>query len=282
MSILTSNRILQKGDQYNDGGAWKPVPEKELGLQIIFSKLKKYQLRRPSEKDFPTAPTAEGNLKQAAQDRRKPDAVRKEHDHGITAVSGQPMPTPDTDESCLAGQGTGADNGAERGGKPISQDSVGRESKQNAANAESEQVARPLVAQGPGERSEPPEASAAEIERAGLPTVVSTKAHKIEATYDSTGPAPFPPKIPDPNATAIKIKFPGLGAMKDLPVWTGRNGTFNGYGINLTRLNGLGGMMTDRVMLTPIGKRGEGNCIIEFPVSIIPQLIDWLEKQTTK
>ena len=246
MSILTPNRILEKGDQYNEGGAWKPVPKEELGLQIIFSKLKKYQLRRPSEKDFPTAPTAEGNLKQAAQDRRKPDAVRKEHDREIPQLAAS--------RSELSPGG--ADNGAERGGKPISQDSVGRESKQNAANAESEQVARPLVARGPGERSEEmPEASAAEIERAGLPTVVSKKAHAVEES--------------DPSAIRIKFPPPKTGVLDEQPIWTGRNGTFQGYGLDLTCFDG-------KVMISPIGKRGPGNCTIQFPISTIPELVDWL------
>jgi hypothetical protein len=234
MSTLTPNRILQKGDQWNDNGTWKPVPKEELGLQIIFSKLKKHELRRPSEKD-----------------------------------------------------------------KTISQD----RGEHPSANAESEQVARPAVARGAGERSEPldchvPEPiGKTEVERAGLPTVVSKKAHEEEAPeYHAPPVTPLPPPKPllretetekviakaklliGASSDKTKIKFPGLGAMTYQPIWTGRNGTFNGYGIDLMRLD-------DRVMVTPIGKRGVGNCLIEFPVTIIPQLIDWLAQQykrTTK
>src|ERR1044071_9251104 len=60
MNTLTPNRILQKGDEYRDNGSWKPVPKEEIGLQVMFSKLKKHELRRPSEappkKTFPAAP----------------------------------------------------------------------------------------------------------------------------------------------------------------------------------------------------------------------------------
>jgi hypothetical protein len=254
MSTLTPNRILQKGDQYNDNGAWKPVPKEELGLQIIFSKLKKHELRRPSEKDFPVA----GGL--------TPE--------GMALKSS--------------------------GRKPISQDS----GEHPSANAESEQVARPVVARGTGERSlvkvidqygeSTKLVSKAEVERAGLPTVVSKKAHEAPE-YHAPPVTPLPPpkpllretetekvvakaKLIGASSDKTKIKFPGLGAMTYRPIWTGRNGTFNGYGIDLMRLD-------DRVMVTPIGKRGVGNCLIEFPVTIIPQLIDWLAEQykgTTK
>jgi hypothetical protein len=57
------------------------------------------------------------------------------------------------------------------------------------------------------------------------------------------------------------------------PLWTGRNGTFHGYAIACAPMN------PDKIILQPVGKRGVGNCMIEFPKAIIPQLVDWLLQQ---
>ena len=55
MNTLTKNRILEKGDEYKSPkGNWLPVPDKDVGLQIMFSPYT--EVRRPSE-----APTASGD-----------------------------------------------------------------------------------------------------------------------------------------------------------------------------------------------------------------------------
>jgi hypothetical protein len=59
-------------------------------------------------------------------------------------------------------------------------------------------------------------------------------------------------------------------------IWTGRNGTFKAVAVNLHRLPGnmLDG---DIIRIVPVGKRGAAkNALIEFPVSAIPAIIDWL------
>lgn len=57
-----------------------------------------------------------------------------------------------------------------------------------------------------------------------------------------------------------------------IPTWMGRNGLFNAKGVYLTR-------MGDLIRITPRGMRGVGNCHIEFPMSAIPKVIEWLDKQ---
>lgn len=115
-----------------------------------------------------------------------------------------------------------------------------------------------------------------------LPTVVSTKAHtKPErrphikmpeaivlavAAFDPTVVKPLPSVVAAcAPSIAIDIKEPGN-------IWIGRNGTFNmtGLGLNMTNKG-------ESVQIKPIGKRGLAkNALIEFPASIIPQVIDWL------
>jgi hypothetical protein len=61
MNTLTKNRIIEKGDEFrHKDGRWMPVPDKNVGLQIMFSEYK--EVRRPSEtppKDFPAPVLAE-------------------------------------------------------------------------------------------------------------------------------------------------------------------------------------------------------------------------------
>jgi hypothetical protein len=59
--------------------------------------------------------------------------------------------------------------------------------------------------------------------------------------------------------------------------WTGRNGTFKARALNLHKLphSGTDGM----IRVVPQGKRGAAkNAMIEFPVSIIPQVIEFLKE----
>ena len=47
MNTLTKNRILENGDEYLSGREWKPVPARDWGMQIMFTKYA--QVRRPRE-----------------------------------------------------------------------------------------------------------------------------------------------------------------------------------------------------------------------------------------
>lgn len=58
MNLLTKNRILEKGDEYKTpSGDWKLVPDKDVGLQIMFSPYT--EVRRPSEAP---AKSGDGNV----------------------------------------------------------------------------------------------------------------------------------------------------------------------------------------------------------------------------
>jgi hypothetical protein len=240
MNTLTPNRILQKGDEYRDNGKWKPVPENDCGLQVMFTSYA--EVRRPTETPFVHG--------------------------GAPAIK-------------------------------VSPDSVATaKAAPNAAKAESEKSPVPTHS-GTGD---PHSASY-------LPTVVSKKAHKTglptvdecakaimdaaiahagkpsretpETSKDATTEVAKSPASPTPSYSAngsIKITFPkpdptDLIAMSGQPLWTGRNGTFTGYGLEAMTVN-------TNVMFSPIGKRGVGNCAIQFPKAIIPQLVDWLQRQT--
>ena len=54
MTTLTKNRILEAGDEYRFNGEWKPVPEKDIGLQIMFTTYA--EVRRPTEQPPPKKP----------------------------------------------------------------------------------------------------------------------------------------------------------------------------------------------------------------------------------
>lgn len=97
-------------------------------------------------------------------------------------------------------------------------------------------------------------------EASGLPLYVPKKGEKMV-----TVGAGF-----SPSNDIVKIKFPKTTTP---PIWTGRNGTFNGYGLDLMQI------ADEVVMLSPIGKRGVGNACIQIPISVIPQLVDWLSQQ---
>jgi hypothetical protein len=131
-----------------------------------------------------------------------------------------------------------------------------------------------------------------EIVDAGLPTFVSRKAHLSGVTVSKTGliekihktlretpetskadstEVAKSPASPTPPAYA-EITFPA-GAPRT--IWTGRNGTFNSVAVNLHRYKG-----TDVCAIIPQGKRGVAkNAIIEFPITAIPQMIDFLKRQ---
>jgi hypothetical protein len=212
MNALTKNRIIEPGDEYLIDGHWKPVTEKLIGLQVMFSGLT--QVRRPSE----TISSLDG-------DKLALDAARK--------------------------------FAAERS-KPISPDSGERP----AAKAEKEKTPVPTPS-GTGDHSS-----------SYLPTVVSHKAHS-----EGTIPAgPIEKAIEKAKASASvsqskEVRFPA--SKYCYPIWTGRNGTFDCKAINLHRIKEL-------IAIVPQGKRGAGNCIIEFPVAVIPEIVEWLKEQQDK
>jgi hypothetical protein len=216
MNTLTSNRILQKGDEYLDKGNWKAVPEKDFGIQVMFSKYS--QVRRPSEpehKQISPAPAVSPSRAAKAE---------------LSQVS--------------AGKG-----------EPISPDRA-------AIPAKAEGDSKPGPSRlGPGERLSPTRALLETVLHSAPPCTLTrptetekaiTKAKRIGAT----------------NGDPLNIKF----SPKDKTSWTGRNGTFGGYGLCMNRLG-------DTIAIEPVGKRGVGNCLIEFPVACIPQIISWLNKQ---
>jgi hypothetical protein len=105
------------------------------------------------------------------------------------------------------------------------------------------------------------------------PTIVVSSLKKLrekpETSKDATTEVAKSPASPTPFT---EIKFPA-GSPKT--IWTGRNGTFNSLGVELERKSG-----TDICAIVPQGKRGTAkNAIIEFPVSAIPQIVDFLTKQ---
>lgn len=71
---------------------------------------------------------------------------------------------------------------------------------------------------------------------------------------------------------AIDITFQSESPRCD---WLGRNGQFVASGVSLTRTS------AETIMIEPRGKRGTiGRCLIEFPLSAIPQITEFLNKQT--
>lgn len=112
-----------------------------------------------------------------------------------------------------------------------------------------------------------------------LPTVVSRKAHiktlvKAAASKRlSSGkiPAKFGPKI-TPLPTSLSLTYADTDPSC---IWTGRNGTFIARALNM-HVTGDGKV----IQIVPQGKRGVAkSAIIEFPASIIPQVVDWLLRQ---
>ncbi len=102
MNTLTSNRILQKGDEYRKNGTWMPVPKDDFGLQVMFTKYA--EVRRPSEESKPISPDSE------RPEAAKPSAT-------VTAKAEKvnvPVPTPSgtgttpAEEAPMTGTATGS------------------------------------------------------------------------------------------------------------------------------------------------------------------------------
>jgi hypothetical protein len=225
MNTLTPNRILQAGDEYIKGGEWKPVPQADFGLQIMFTKYQ--QVRRPSEE-----PAKNLNAAPVLAEAR------------LTAKAG-------------------GDCGEAREG--ANQSNQNSSLKKDSRGGVQTPTKLPIIVEGVPFHPDKVK---------NLPTVVSAKAHP-ETTLRAIDnkeclPADHPLKKPSPIPTTPNGTIE-IGFLNPLPdcIWTGRNGTFHGRAINLTA-------MGDHIQIVPVGKRGMGNCLIEFPASIIPQLTDWL------
>lgn len=124
-----------------------------------------------------------------------------------------------------------------------------------------------------------------------LPTVVSAKAHTLpplrltRADYSKAAKAAKAAKkvtsgkIPasagvkvTPLPTSLSVTFPDAHPEC---IWTGRNGTFMARALNM-HVTPSG----EVIQIVPQGKRGAAkSAIIEFPASIIPQVVDWLLRQ---
>jgi hypothetical protein len=122
-----------------------------------------------------------------------------------------------------------------------------------------------------------------QLDRHGLPTVVSKKAHLLVRHEDgkpifkeptSTTPTPKPVVLSGTTETRAGITW--HSKLEPECRWIGRNGTFKCRGVNLEfRKQGT-------IAVLPVGARGEAkNAEIEFPVNAIPQVIDFLQKHLT-
>lgn len=128
---------------------------------------------------------------------------------------------------------------------------------------------RDLTISPNGERSlqtasERPSSDGAKAKTDALPaaSTVTEKAEKVNV------PTPTPSGVGTTPSGAISIGFDKKHGCR----WIGRNGTFYQQGIGFYA-------SPDCIRIVPYGRRGEAkNAMIEFPVEIIPQLIDWLKE----
>jgi hypothetical protein len=307
MNILTKNRILQKGDEYrsNGNGEWKPVPKDNFGLQIEFTDYK--EVRRPSEQPFPVSsngPSNDSHPSPPHAETKISEGVKRSPSARTTPPSGN---NPGKAAKCAAS-----------GGETISKSRKAGQSDEIATPRQAEGDKSPATSHsvaGDAPEDDPPFSETANAANY-LPTVVSKKAHSQERDREIIDSIPYDLPMTDeemaalerekhreeaaPMATALaklvtalsageiekaaakikarasvsaieKIDFPNGG---NPPIWTGRNGTFNGYGLELMRNN-------DIIMVSPIGKRGVGNCTIQLPVSVASKLASWLLEQAT-
>jgi hypothetical protein len=150
-----------------------------------------------------------------------------------------------------------------------------------------DKIATPVAAESEKTTPVPTHSGTGDHSSSYLPTVVSRKAHvltaqeitsrslaKVTAEIGPTGP--IEKAIEKAKASALisdskEVRFPP--SKYCYPIWTGRNGTFDCKAINLHRTS------NDVIQIIPQGKRGPGNCIIEFPATVIPEITEWLKAQ---
>ena len=240
MTTLTPNRIIQQGDEYRNNGTWKPVPKEDYGLQVMFTKYA--EVRRASETPFVHvgAPAIKVESQQGSETVTR-------HAHNVETAGSTPAPAKISPVS----------------EKPKAE----KPSAIVTATAEKEKTPAPTPsgAGAPSPRSYPDFAGEFEkaVKAAGLPTVVSVKAHVTE-----TEKAIETAKAMGVTVEALDLRWP----KNEHCVWTGRNGCFDGVGMELRNIG-------TQIAITPRGKRGLGNCTIQFPISTIPEIVDFLLRQ---
>lgn len=170
------------------------------------------------------------------------------------------------------------------GEKPISSDSPTSDEPAKAAKTENDQTSAPSRSGAEGGRSDPTgDLISAVLQAASLTPNID----KIPVTV---GTPEFKGEIEKAVTKAIETKHDKINDITQIKfanpkgdyIWTGRNGTFGTQGLDLMRWTDSDG--NDKVSITPLGKRGIGNCVIQFPASIIPQVVEWLNrtKKNTK
>lgn len=239
MNTLTKNRILQDGDEYLDFDKGEWKPVPATDFGLQIMFTKYGEVRRPSE-----TPSANG--------------------------AGE-TPAPQRSTATVA-----------------------------APSVENKPTASPLPREYPA-----PKPLSMTMTKSGkakaLPTVVSAKAHTLpplrltraeirmtkpltRADYSKAAKAAKAAKkvtsgkIPasagvkvTPLPTSLSVSYPASPEC----VWTGRNGTFTARALNM-HVTPSG----EVIQIVPQGKRGAAkSAIIEFPASIIPQVVDWLLRQ---
>jgi hypothetical protein len=261
MNTLTSNRIIEKGDEYRDNGTWRPVPDNDIGLQIAFTKYS--EVRRPSETLRETPETAKDARTEVAESPVSPTPIslKLEGSNPPVAAEGEQVTphrvAPVRSESLPTVVSKKAHT------RPTLNLRKLPEGESQFGTSETERIEKHTksLTHPAAPRPIPP-----------LPDAIPPKCGNASTGW-------IPPKTKTEKATAkakmigkmsnhLKIKFPKPNDC----IWTGRNGSFNGYGLDAM-------VLEDKIMLFPIGKRGVGNCTIQFPTSTIPELVDWLLRQ---
>jgi hypothetical protein len=99
---------------------------------------------------------------------------------------------------------------------------------------------------------------------------LAAKASEIAEKIPKPEPEPAPSLPPSVNLSGDLMFAKGHKPCQ----WLGRNGQFDCVGLNMFKGN------TGTIWITPFGKRGLGRCMIEFPESEVPRIIEWLQKAT--
>src|SRR5215469_11485 len=253
MNQLDKHRILEKGDEYlTSSNGWKPVPSADLGIQIMFTKYT--QVRRPGE--------AQNNSDTWAhvQEKNKPISPDSEK-----------LSSRESAKAIVTAKAEGDKNTA------LSRSGAGDAPLTGDVDTDS----RP-----PPRRLSPTEQLIEDAKRQALAddreVNIAAEAAKLAVAASAT-------PVIDKEIPAAEIKPPKTTRREAKPahktdikqvkwgdkalVWTGRNGTFGCLGIDMANYDG------SFVSFVPLGKRGQGNCIIQIPVEAIPQIVEFLNRQ---
>jgi hypothetical protein len=351
-TLLTSNMLIEQGDEYLHEGKWQPVTENHIGLQVYFAPS---QIRRPSPlsaapyenmQQMPSTKTTESIP--STQQEQTGQRLRGLRERENPSLQAERTLGKDQAERTPSSAGSGWSKGALRNDvetkslpevpQRISETTTARTPSRSQESIPSDMAVPELPQEGTFEcrdlvLAEPPRNDTAldpvqsgdceaarncgearesttfdrgsvirtPDSRGGaqpiqLPVIVKgipVHPDKVKPISPDSGvdgdsvpvvntakaekdksPAASPSAAGTPSPGIITIPF---GAPGTWP-WTGRNGTFNGKAIEFC--SAFDGTM---IQMFPVGKRGVGNCLISFPTSIIPQIVDWLlRQQTTK